>query len=149
MVDYLVIGAGLSGLACARGLARSGASVQVLEKSRGVGGRCATRRLEGQPVDLGVTFLHGTSRRLIAALETLEASERVEWPRRVVGDGPPCAPGALDPDAVQLALRSGVNAFPKALAQGLDVQREQTAVSIVPASWGWTPSITKESTPAR
>lgn len=39
-----VVGAGLSGLMCARTLADHGLSVTVYEKSRGVGGRMATRR---------------------------------------------------------------------------------------------------------
>lgn len=39
-----VIGAGLAGLACARTLADHDIAVTVFEKSRGTGGRCATRR---------------------------------------------------------------------------------------------------------
>ncbi len=39
-----VIGAGLAGLACARTLADHNLAVTVFEKSRGLGGRCATRR---------------------------------------------------------------------------------------------------------
>jgi photolyase PhrII len=39
-----IVGAGLSGLMCARTLADHNITVAVFEKSRGVGGRCATRR---------------------------------------------------------------------------------------------------------
>ena len=39
-----VIGAGLAGLSCARTLADHNIHVTVFEKSRGLGGRCATRR---------------------------------------------------------------------------------------------------------
>ena len=39
-----VIGAGLAGLSCARTLADHNVAVSVFDKSRGVGGRCATRR---------------------------------------------------------------------------------------------------------
>ena len=39
-----IIGAGISGLACARTLQDHGIAVTVLEKSRGVGGRMSTRR---------------------------------------------------------------------------------------------------------
>lgn len=49
-----IIGAGVAGLACARRLHDSGISVTLLEKSRGVGGRIASRRL-----DSGVAFDHG------------------------------------------------------------------------------------------
>ena len=41
-----VIGAGLAGVTCARFLADDGHAVQVFDKSRGVGGRMATRRVE-------------------------------------------------------------------------------------------------------
>lgn len=48
-----IVGAGPAGLACAHRLATAGAAVTLFEKSRGVGGRCATRRS-----DLGA-FHHG------------------------------------------------------------------------------------------
>lgn len=41
-----VIGAGIAGAACARALQQAGHSVHVFDKSRGPGGRLATRRLE-------------------------------------------------------------------------------------------------------
>jgi phytoene dehydrogenase-like protein len=42
MPDFIVIGAGHNGLACAAYLARTGASVLVLERNRRVGGACRT-----------------------------------------------------------------------------------------------------------
>jgi predicted NAD/FAD-dependent oxidoreductase len=41
-----VIGAGIAGATCARALSLSGCAVHVVDKSRGAGGRLATRRLE-------------------------------------------------------------------------------------------------------
>ena len=41
-----IVGAGIAGAACAHGLAAAGLAVQVFDKSRGVGGRMATRRAE-------------------------------------------------------------------------------------------------------
>ncbi|QDS96880.1 NAD(P)/FAD-dependent oxidoreductase [Adhaeretor mobilis] len=49
-----VIGTGISGLTCARTLVDQGFKVTVFEKSRGVGGRMATRRAEGS-----LSFDHG------------------------------------------------------------------------------------------
>ena len=51
--DVLVIGAGLSGLACARQLHRRGYSVQVLEASDRAGGRVRTEHIDGFRVDRG------------------------------------------------------------------------------------------------
>ena len=55
-----VVGAGISGLTRARTLADYGLPVTVFEKSRGVGGRMATRRSDnGAVFDHGCAVFHG------------------------------------------------------------------------------------------
>ena len=54
--DVVIIGAGIAGLAAAGELARSGRRVCMLEKSRGLGGRMATRRLGNAVCDHGAQF---------------------------------------------------------------------------------------------
>ncbi len=49
-----IIGAGLAGVTCGRRLLEVGHDVTIFEKSRGIGGRAATRRSEA-----GTTFDHG------------------------------------------------------------------------------------------
>ena len=44
MSDVDVIGAGMSGIACARALQAEGVPVRLIDKGRGIGGRMATRR---------------------------------------------------------------------------------------------------------
>ncbi|MGI9002996.1 MAG: NAD(P)/FAD-dependent oxidoreductase [Pseudonocardia sp.] len=51
-----VVGAGLAGIACAVELAGVGVSVRVLERARAVGGRMASRCVEGRPVDIGAAY---------------------------------------------------------------------------------------------
>ncbi len=51
--DVLVVGAGLSGLACARQVHRRGLSVQVVESTDRVGGRVRTDLVEGFRLDRG------------------------------------------------------------------------------------------------
>jgi predicted NAD/FAD-dependent oxidoreductase len=53
----VVVGAGISGAACTRALLTAGLDVRVLDRGRRVGGRMASRRLDGRPVDLGASYL--------------------------------------------------------------------------------------------
>jgi len=57
MYDIAVIGAGMAGLACAQQLHQAGYNVLILEKSRGLGGRIATRRLHDTRADHGTCYL--------------------------------------------------------------------------------------------
>jgi predicted NAD/FAD-dependent oxidoreductase len=54
--DVVIVGAGIAGLSAAGELVRSGRRVVVLEKSRGVGGRMATRRVGDAVCDHGAQF---------------------------------------------------------------------------------------------
>lgn len=120
--DVIVVGAGVAGLTCARQLAARGAVVQVIDKARAVGGRCATRRFDGQPVDFGVLFFHGHEPGFLEAIDTVEAVEPlVGWPMRVHDSGTPCQPDAFAPYEKRVAFAEGVRAFPEHLARGLDV----------------------------
>ena len=51
----IIIGAGIAGLCCAKRLISSGFDVSIFEKSRGIGGRLASRR-----IDNGI-FNHGAA----------------------------------------------------------------------------------------
>ena len=55
-IDVAIVGAGIAGLAAAGELVRAGRQVVVLEKSRGIGGRMATRRIGGATCDHGAQF---------------------------------------------------------------------------------------------
>ncbi len=124
--NVIVVGAGIAGLACARRLADAGRSVVVLEKSRGLGGRCATRRVQGQPVDHGLPFYHGSEPGFLDALRaSADADDLVPgWPSRLHGSGRPCQSRLFREDETRLAFRRGMTSFPKRLAEGLDVRLE-------------------------
>lgn len=65
-----VIGAGIAGLACAQTLGNAGVPVTVFEKSRGVGGRCATRRIDSTTgVDHGAQYFTVRDARFAAEVE--------------------------------------------------------------------------------
>jgi renalase len=56
-VRVVVVGAGVSGVACARELAAAGIPVELREGGRVAGGRMASRTLSGRTVDLGASYL--------------------------------------------------------------------------------------------
>ena len=57
-LGVLIVGAGISGLTLARRLSNAGEIVTVFEKSKGVGGRLATRRGSGLLWDHGTQSLN-------------------------------------------------------------------------------------------
>lgn len=54
--DVLVVGAGITGIACARALRAAGVAVRVLERAGGPGGRLSSPVLHDRPVDLGAAY---------------------------------------------------------------------------------------------
>ena len=80
--NVIVIGAGLSGIAAATDLHAAGHTVTVLEKSRGISGRAATRRWEGAVLDHGAPFFTARGERFTTVIQTLEESGAVRvWTR--------------------------------------------------------------------
>ena len=73
LFDVAVIGAGMAGLTCAQLLRQAGYSAVVLEKSRGLGGRVATRRLEGTCADHGARYLEPKGESLKRFVHVLSA----------------------------------------------------------------------------
>src|SRR5579862_200717 len=59
-----IIGAGMAGLAAARTLTAAGCRVVIYEQSKAVGGRVATRRIEGCILDHGAQNLKPTGSEL-------------------------------------------------------------------------------------
>lgn len=52
----IVVGGGISGIACARALHEAGVAVRVLDRGRRPGGRMASRRMRDRPVDTGASY---------------------------------------------------------------------------------------------
>ncbi|MGI1663515.1 NAD(P)/FAD-dependent oxidoreductase [Palleronia sp. KMU-117] len=115
-----IIGAGLSGLTAAAALDAAGRAVTVFDKSRGVGGRLATRRT-GSPAgelsfDHGAPCATGADPAFLDWLAELGATTR--------GDA---AWG-----------RPGMSALLRPVAQRLDLRAGAEVAAIRPASGGWT-----------
>jgi renalase len=85
-MDIVVIGAGISGSSCAFTLSQVGHNVTVVEKGRGVGGRMATRRMEGARIDHGAQFFTTRDQRVRELNQTwLKEEQVVPWYDQVPG----------------------------------------------------------------
>src|ERR1700757_2816386 len=59
--SVLIVGAGMAGLSAARSLADAGWPVRVIEARDRIGGRVYTNRDWGVPVEMGASWIHGTT----------------------------------------------------------------------------------------
>ena len=81
--DVIVVGAGMAGLSAAQQIRAAGLRVLVLEKSRGIGGRMATRRTDAAQWDHGAQYFTARSavfRRQVAHWLRAKAIARWEAP---------------------------------------------------------------------
>lgn len=138
--QILVIGAGLCGLHAAARLQAAGRSVLVVEKSRGLGGRAATRRWNDRPVDHGAQFFTAKSPEFAAQVACWEKSGLChEWTRGFhrFADGTLHAPAE---DAYpRYACHAGMSSLGRALAEPLGdlVRREAkvTRLAVIDGRW--------------
>ena len=81
MTKVAVIGAGMCGISCASYLQKNGFGVTVFEKSRGIGGRMASRRINEQvSVDHGAQYIKPYSKNFLHFLEeTVRAGFASSW----------------------------------------------------------------------
>lgn len=136
--DAIVVGAGLAGLVCAQTLQRAGYRVQVLEKSRGLGGRCATRRVDGVAMDHGARFLQPQTPALQALVATWRDRGLLHpWQPQVwrLDKTATLAPEAAQPP--YWVAPAGMATVGKALGEGLSIQRQRRVVAIAPAGDRW------------
>jgi renalase len=119
----VIIGAGISGLVLASELVATGAKVTVLEKSRGYGGRMATKRTQDAVFDQGAQYFTVREAKFADLAERWRSAGLVEnWPdtphRRMVGN-------------------PSMTAVPKALAEGLEILREHKVTAARRNAGGW------------
>jgi predicted NAD/FAD-dependent oxidoreductase len=120
----LIIGAGITGLTCARHLAQAGQPVRVLDKGRGIGGRMATKRISAAGMTL--TYDHGAQYlrpRMPEFATDLAHFGAVAWD--------------LDGTDVKLVGQPGMSSLPRAMADGLDIAQgvEVTALHHADGLW--------------
>lgn len=125
MTKIAIIGAGISGLSCARVLSDAGHHVTVFDKGRGPGGRMSTRRvatdLDEASFDHGAQYFTARDPGFVSVVESLLAAGHAGiWHGnlvRLAQDGT-TKPLANEPLYVGIP---GMNSVVRALAQGLNV----------------------------
>ena len=132
---YAVIGAGMAGIACARTLMQAGHEVTVFEKSRGAGGRMATRRTEFGSFDHGMQYFTVRDARFERALQT--AGEQVgRWQVntvRIMDEAGRVVAAAAPGAQAQWVASPGMNALVRHWAQPLPELHLQTLVTHIEA----------------
>lgn len=108
-----VVGAGLAGLTCARQLTGAGFAVTVFEKSRGVGGRLSTRRVDWATFDHGTQYFTARDPSFMEWVSGLLATGTVtQWSPVMAKPNPPEPWYVANP---------GMNSLARAQAVGLNV----------------------------
>ncbi len=120
MIRPIIIGAGMTGIACGRCLKDAGRNPLILDKGRGIGGRIATRRTsEGWHFDHGAQYIRAKSEVFASAVETAVSPWKID-------DGP--AP---------LVGTPGMSNLAKSLAAGLDIRNGTEVTSIASKGANW------------
>lgn len=140
VTEVIVVGAGVGGLCAARALHRAGVEVKLLEKSRGLGGRAATRRLHGVRVDHGAQYFTARDPRWQAQVDAWLADGALQvWTH---GFHTLSARGLEAPTEGQrhprYAFAEGMNTLGKLLGEGLEVEHSAKVTALTRSAAGWT-----------
>jgi predicted NAD/FAD-dependent oxidoreductase len=138
-LDVVVVGAGVAGLTAAGALRDLGLRVLVLEKSRGLGGRAATRRRGGLRVDHGAQFFTARDPRFQARVDAwLATGEVAVWTRGLPVWRPEAGWSEPGPEAhPRYAPPMGMSTLGRLLGAGVEVRREAHAAQVVRIDPGW------------
>ncbi len=120
-MKLLIIGAGISGLATAYTLAKHAPEIEIhcIEKSRGVGGRAATRRRDGAIFDHGAQFFRTNDADQLAFFrDAIDASQLIDIAKPVwtfTHDNTISVGDSAQNTAPKLVYRAGINQLGKLL----------------------------------
>ena len=123
-----IIGAGLTGLSIARRFVEAGIESQLFDKSRGVSGRMATRRLEMNGLTL--RFDHGSP--FLTPPQMQAIAEQMNSPAHPMPFD--VATHSALGDESLICIADGMNQVGKWLASGLEIHLNRPVTKIVPSS---------------
>ncbi len=141
--DVIVVGAGLAGLTCAQTLHQQGYHVLVVEKSRGLGGRVATRRLHETCADHGLRYLEPVASSIQEdhtsglVQQLLHQDVVQQWHTETYGVDAAGSWQLLAPTLPRYVAPGGMSAIAQPLAIGLDIWRQCRAIRLSPHPDHW------------
>jgi predicted NAD/FAD-dependent oxidoreductase len=121
--EHLIIGAGAAGLTLGRILSQNSKSVLVLEKSRGLGGRMATRWTDSAKFDHGAQFVKTPGEFHSAWKEFFTPNHSHLWFQKE--------------NFQYYSFKNGMTSWAKWAAQGLDIQLNQKVVRLTQTNSDW------------
>lgn len=125
MEPVIVVGAGISGIACARVLQHAGVPVVVEDRGHRIGGRMATRTIGGRPVDTGASYLTVTDDAFgVVVRDWQQRGLTRPWTETFTVLSPGKAPESKS-GPVRWGTPGGVRTLVEDLATGLDVRRHE------------------------
>jgi predicted NAD/FAD-dependent oxidoreductase len=121
----------MAGIACAVELSAAGVPVRVLDRGRAVGGRMASRSIEGRPVDIGAAYFTVRDPEFTEVVDRWRAAGLARpWTSElaVIGHGE-CGRSA---GPVRWAAPGGLRGLVAELARGLDVELDHPVTRVGP-----------------
>ena len=131
-MDIAILGAGISGLVCARAISAKGHRVVVLEKSRSLGGRCSSRKFGEHVIDTGVQYFTLRDPGVRGEVEKLvgEQLRKIEAPILVGGE-------IYRKGEERFYLAKGNNRIGSLLADGVEVRKEVEVKEVLAVEKKW------------
>lgn len=121
MSSIVVVGAGLSGVECARTLAEAGHDVVLRDRGRRPGGRMALRRHEGRVVDIGAGYFTVRDDAFAAKVDDWRERGLARPWTDTFGTWSPGGTGTTS-GPMRWAAPGGLRSLVQDLAEGLDVR---------------------------
>jgi hypothetical protein len=142
MGKVVIIGSGISGLVAARALVQHGHEVIVLEKSRSLAGRCATRRWQSHIVDHGAQFFTASSPEFLMDLKESLGDGLKKIAGKVVNE---IGTEIETSGGIRYYYAPGNNRMGKVLSDGIEIKKETLVESIQATSAGWSVTLGSDS----